>query len=53
MDAKLVAINITLDYLLQALRQTNYILIGMLIIFAIHEIFKIYTYFKNNNKRVR
>lgn len=51
MEAHLIAINITLDYLLQALKQTNYILFGILIIFAIHEIFKIYTYFKKNNKK--
>lgn len=46
----MTAINITLDYILQSLEKTNYILVGFLILFAIHEIFSIFTYFKKNNK---
>ena len=45
-EAKLTAINITLDYILLALKNTNYILLGMLILFVFHEVFKVYTYFK-------
>lgn|GEM_PF-6615989 len=42
-----VAINITLDYIYKALRNANYILLGILIVYIINTIFKIYTYFKN------
>lgn len=41
------AINITLDYIYQALRSANYILLWILVVYIINTIFKIYTYLKN------
>ena len=40
------SVNITIDYLVQELTKTNYILLGILILFAIQLIFTIYTHFK-------
>lgn len=48
MIENLTPIKLILDHIYLTLKSTNYILLGMLIIFAIHEIFKIYTYFKKD-----
>lgn len=43
----MTAITITLDHIMLALRNTNYILLGILVVYIINTIFRIYTYLKN------